>query len=301
MMTIHQFAKAIPEMTPEEYAELKKDIKEHGQKVPLIIFQGEVLDGRHRARILEELKLTPKVTEFKGSDLQAAQLVVSLNIKRRHLTVGQRAHIVNIALRPAMEEEAKLKQIESKKGNASASKIKKGKNTKDDSEEVNTTKKLAKAAGVSESAIKQDMKVQRYSAPETVEAVASGKMSLGAAAKAVAGKAAEKKILTRDEFWEALPKEEKKEIKRPWIEAFTMAELRDFKTRGFRKAFLSAKEADQKEYQKEVNDEFIAGVDSLMELTKKAGPGKPLPTGLRKDVLDNLNELVKYVKANVKK
>lgn len=300
-MNIHAFAKAIPEMTEDEYKQLKSDIKEHGQKVPIIIYKGEVLDGRHRSRICQELKLTPKVVEFKGTEVEAASLVVSLNIKRRHLTVGQRSRIVNLTLRPAVEAAAKEKQIESKKGNANAAKNKKGNTALDDLEEVNTTKALAKAAGVSEGAIKQDLKVMRYSTPEVSEAVASGKISLGAAAKTVKDKGNEKKILTRDEFWDSLPKEEKKEIKRPWIEAFTMTELRDFKTRGFRKAFLSAKESDQKAYQLEVNKNFEVAVSNLLESTKKPNPGTPIPTGLKKDILDDLNELVKYVKANLKK
>ncbi|MBQ3448601.1 MAG: ParB N-terminal domain-containing protein, partial [Synergistaceae bacterium] len=54
----------IPELTPEEYAELKADIAERGVMIPIEFDeQGNVLDGYHRLQICAELGIKdyPKV------------------------------------------------------------------------------------------------------------------------------------------------------------------------------------------------------------------------------------------------
>ena len=79
-MKTHKFAEAIPEMTPSEYSELKEDIKVNGQRIPIILFEGQILDGRNRYRALKELKKEPKTSTFKGSEVEAASLVISLTL-----------------------------------------------------------------------------------------------------------------------------------------------------------------------------------------------------------------------------
>ena len=83
----------IPGMTPEEFADLKQDILEHGQLEPIMLFQHQILDGRHRWSVCQQLGLRCKYDTFKGSELQALEYVISLNVKRRHLNESQRAII----------------------------------------------------------------------------------------------------------------------------------------------------------------------------------------------------------------
>ena len=108
-MKIHKFALALPEMTSEEYEGLKKDLKENGQTVPIILYEGQVLDGRHRWKALTSLKITPKTTEFKGTEIEAAAKVMSLNFHRRHMTVGQRAMFTIDTMGASVEKAAKEK------------------------------------------------------------------------------------------------------------------------------------------------------------------------------------------------
>jgi hypothetical protein len=84
-------------MSDEEFKALFEDIKTNGLRVQIVLYAGQVLDGRHRYRAAMELKiaLTEKdFTEFKptGSDTPL-KFVISQNINRRHLSESQRAII----------------------------------------------------------------------------------------------------------------------------------------------------------------------------------------------------------------
>ena len=56
-LRIHPDAQLVPEMRPEEYADLLADIEAHGIKTPLEVDGETVLDGRHRLRAAQELQL----------------------------------------------------------------------------------------------------------------------------------------------------------------------------------------------------------------------------------------------------
>jgi hypothetical protein len=55
----HPLALLFPAMTPEEYADLRKGMREREAKGlpplehPLLLYEGNMLDGRHRYRALE--------------------------------------------------------------------------------------------------------------------------------------------------------------------------------------------------------------------------------------------------------
>ena len=93
---VHELALVIPEMLEDEFEELKADIKAHGIRDQIVTYEGKILDGRHRARVLDELgkshdpdyfsEYDPKVD---GKSPQA--FVLSCNLKRRHLSKGQLA------------------------------------------------------------------------------------------------------------------------------------------------------------------------------------------------------------------
>jgi hypothetical protein len=92
----HPLCSIFPQMGDQELADLAHDLRLHGQQPPVIIYQGMVLDGRNRllaARIasLKELKIEQFDAQKAGCS--AAAFVISQNLKRRHLSVGQRAAI----------------------------------------------------------------------------------------------------------------------------------------------------------------------------------------------------------------
>lgn len=91
---VHPFAAAIPEMLTDEFIELVADIKANGLKVPITIYQDQLLDGRHRDRACAESGTTPVYVEFTGTDAEARAFVTSVNVHRRHLSLAQKqAHV----------------------------------------------------------------------------------------------------------------------------------------------------------------------------------------------------------------
>jgi ParB-like chromosome segregation protein Spo0J len=80
-------------MDEAAFAALVADIAAHGQREPILVLDGQVIDGRHRLRACEQLGLEPLVRQVSADDGDPFGLVVSLNLHRRHLSEGQRAII----------------------------------------------------------------------------------------------------------------------------------------------------------------------------------------------------------------
>lgn len=88
---IHPVANIFPPMSESEFTALREDIAEHGQREPIWLFEGKVIDGRHRMRACLELGHSLRTKEYTGDD--ATAFVVSLNLHRRHLDESQRAKV----------------------------------------------------------------------------------------------------------------------------------------------------------------------------------------------------------------
>lgn len=108
---LHPLARAIPQMSEKDFLKLAEDIKAHGGvKVPIVVYGGQVLDGRHRVALASALKVPVRVDEFKGTENEARDHVVSLNVMRRHLTMAQRGLIVRELYLPQAKAEAAKRQ-----------------------------------------------------------------------------------------------------------------------------------------------------------------------------------------------
>jgi regulator of replication initiation timing len=92
-MKQHPLSAAFPAMSAEDFQALKDDIEVNGQREPVIVLDGMVLDGWHRYRACSDLGLNVKHFTF-GADDDAAAFVLSHNLHRRHLTASQRAAAV---------------------------------------------------------------------------------------------------------------------------------------------------------------------------------------------------------------
>lgn len=94
---LHRLAEIIPPASPEDFAALVASIQSVGQLEPIRLWQGRVIDGRHRLRACEQLGIAPTMREVQpdevdgGSDAALLAYVLALNINRRHASTSQRA------------------------------------------------------------------------------------------------------------------------------------------------------------------------------------------------------------------
>ena len=157
---MHELALAFPLMGDAEYAELKADIAANGLRQPVVMFDGKVLDGRHRYQACLDAGVEPSVVEFEGDDPVA--YVLSANLQRRHLTTGQRAVVA-----------AKLAQatVGAPKGNANAAKEENNRALMPD---CMTNDEAAERVKVSPRSVKQAKRVLAEAPAEVVEAMEAG-------------------------------------------------------------------------------------------------------------------------------
>ena len=91
-MELHPLSSLFPRMSGSEFEAFKDDIATNGQREPITIHNGLILDGGNRFRACIELNMEPDIKEFEGESIVA--FILSANLHRRHLTAGQQAAIV---------------------------------------------------------------------------------------------------------------------------------------------------------------------------------------------------------------
>lgn len=87
----HPLANLFPLLCEAELEALAQDIQDNGLHHAVVIFDGQVLDGRNRLAACELAGVAPRFETFTGTDDEALALVISLNLQRRHLTTAQKA------------------------------------------------------------------------------------------------------------------------------------------------------------------------------------------------------------------
>src|SRR5262245_11905483 len=88
----HPLAELLPPVEGEEFAALVEDIRVHGLREPVVLHEGKILDGRTRYRACIEAGVDCRFEHYAGND--AAAFVISLNVRRRHLSAEQRREII---------------------------------------------------------------------------------------------------------------------------------------------------------------------------------------------------------------
>jgi ParB-like chromosome segregation protein Spo0J len=155
---VHEYANLFPVLDEVELEKLSADIKTNGQVEPAVLYEGKILDGRNRALVCAKLDLKLKTIEYSGDDPLA--FVISKNLLRRHLAIGQRsliaAKIANISVGQPKKYSANLQ-------NTSQS-------------------QAAKQLNVSVRSVANAAKVYKNAIPEVINAVESGNLSVSVAA-----------------------------------------------------------------------------------------------------------------------
>jgi hypothetical protein len=108
-LRVHPAADLFPEMAGDELEDLAGNIRQHGLQVPLITFNDQLLDGRNRLNAAakegllhqREGQLCLQRSDGKVDPIPVCvaqgdpyEIVVALNIHRRHLTPEQRRELI---------------------------------------------------------------------------------------------------------------------------------------------------------------------------------------------------------------
>jgi hypothetical protein len=157
-MEFHPAADLFPMMSDEEIDALGADMLEHGQRETIVLFHGQILDGRNRYRACILKDIEPRYREELPPDPYA--FVVSANIHRRHLDASQRAMIA--------AELATMKQ---------------GARTDLASRDAMSQTDAAALAKVSRPSVQRARIVQDHGVPDLVDAVKHGDVKVKPAAE----------------------------------------------------------------------------------------------------------------------
>jgi ParB-like chromosome segregation protein Spo0J len=155
-LNFHPLADLFPLVEGQEFAELVADIREHGLREPVVLYEGKVLDGRNRYRACCAVGIDPTFAVYQGDDPVA--YVISLNLRRRHLDESQRAMVA-----------AKLATLP------------RGANQHSPIGETSQAR-AAQLLNVGKRSVERAREVQEHGAPELVHAVEQGAVSVSAAA-----------------------------------------------------------------------------------------------------------------------
>ena len=170
-MKLHKLAEYFPLLQGDEFDLLVQDIKDHGQLEPIVTVNDEILDGVNRWRACEQLGIEPITEAYKGND--PLSYVISLNIRRRHLDVSQRAMLATEML-PEFEAEAAKRQ-----GRKRTSPSADGELEIDNRGWASAARQVSKEFGVSAPTVERAKRVKAQ-APEEVEAIIRGEKTVRA-------------------------------------------------------------------------------------------------------------------------
>ena len=161
----HPAAELFPMMPDDQYQAFKRDVNKNGFQQDVVLYKGQILDGRNRYKAAIELKMLDElpVAEIDDdTDFDPFQWVISRNLHRRHLSESQRAKIA-----------AKLAKL--KHGDVASQ--------KDDRQICLSQKEAANMLQVSERSVRNAKVVEEHGSPELNEAVERGEVAVSKAAK----------------------------------------------------------------------------------------------------------------------
>lgn len=132
---------------------LASSIGSIGLRDAITLFEGKILDGRHRYLVCRKLGITPRFETFEGPAKTAIELVLARSVSHRPMSTSARAMLVARVAR-------------------------------DDA----TVGDIALIAGVGRQIAERTMTIARRGDPELIEMVCAGKVSVNKAYQVVVGK-----------------------------------------------------------------------------------------------------------------
>lgn len=194
----HPAAELFPMMPPDQYEAFKEDIRKNGFQQEIVLYKGEILDGRNRYKAAVELGMLDDlwIGEMdEDYEFDPYQWVISRNLHRRHLTEAQRAMVAR--------KLANLKEGRPATAN--------GGRTDSETEQICPVS-IAKAAemlNVSRASVVSANAVYKHGSPELVAAVEHGEIAVSKAATIAKTVPKERQIEEAKKKPEPKPKEVK--------------------------------------------------------------------------------------------
>jgi len=90
-MEFHPYSEIFPLIQGADLDALATDIKTFGLREKIWLYDGRILDGRNRFLACKKAGVEPEYRVFRGTENGALALIVSANVKRRHLNASQLA------------------------------------------------------------------------------------------------------------------------------------------------------------------------------------------------------------------
>jgi hypothetical protein len=90
-LQFHPLADLFPLLEGADFDDLVADVRAHGVREKIVLYQDKILDGRNRYCACLAAGVEPEFEDYTGDNPLA--YVVSLNLKRRHLSQSQRAMV----------------------------------------------------------------------------------------------------------------------------------------------------------------------------------------------------------------
>lgn len=174
-----EYAKLMPPMSDEEFAELKASIQAEGQHYPIVVNEDlEILDGHHRYRACIELGIEPDFEVRKFEDkLLERKFVIEANLRRRHLTKFQ---LVELGV-PLLEIEKALAKKQQMPSSTTDQRVDANftlEATKPQFKKTEAVAKVAKKVGVSTRTFERGRKILEKASEEEKQKLREGKASI---------------------------------------------------------------------------------------------------------------------------
>lgn len=189
---VHEAALLFPEMGERAFMDLCDDIKENGLLEPLVLYEGKVLDGRHRLKACQALGVTPRCVDWDGECGTPVAYAISKNLHRRHLTPSQLS-LVGADMLPLLEEEKKKRQ----RAGAEMTNAKLGRKTNEDTlvpmlgqaftgkRRPRSSDDVSKMLGISHGMLSYGKQLRKENNQDLEDKVRKGEMSVKAALREV--------------------------------------------------------------------------------------------------------------------
>lgn len=165
--TVSEISARSPDMSENDFRAFVEDVRLNGQLVPIWVRGSEIIDGRKRMAACRELGIEPKIVNL-DPEQDAEAVSRALNVLRTHYTPSQRA------LFAAERVTAERGTSKSRMNICKFADV-----------PIVTAGEAAREAGVHIKSVDNAKRIRREGAPEVVEAVKAGKLTIHAAEQIV--------------------------------------------------------------------------------------------------------------------